>query len=111
MPLLDAIRSRFRTKQAPEPTHPPIINDGDRNLPSVRIVGSPYTVGLPGANWSGWGYEAAAAQGYSRNSDVYSCVSLLAQACSQVVWWDGQGNSKSLTPPLELGKAIGKANL
>lgn len=93
---------------------PPIINDGARNLPSIRILKGPYQVPGAGGGYGGWGmgyasldYETQAREGYSRNSDVYACVTLIAEAASQVKWWDDTPGSKSLTPLELLYCAIG----
>lgn len=94
---------------------PPIINDGDRNLPSIRILRGPYPVqARSGGGYGGWGlgyssldYETQAREGYSRNSDVYACVTLIAEAASQVKWWDDTPGSKSLTALELLYSAIG----
>ena len=110
MPVLTDLLSRFgltRTTAAlarkSNGDQPPIINDGDRNLPSIRVYGSPYS--MPGASWTPLTYEKQAWEGYVRNSDVYAAVSLIANAAKQVRWWDGQGNSKSSAETLV--KAIG----
>lgn len=81
----------------------PIIHDGDRNLPSVRVVGG---TGLPAANWTQRGYVSMVQTGYASNTDVYACVSLIAAAGKQVKWWDGGGSSKSHTPRAVLAKSI-----
>lgn len=67
-----------------DPPAPPIINDGRGNLPSVRVRYVSTFGG--GGDWSGRDYETLAAQGYKSNSDVYACVSLIAQAGKQVKW-------------------------
>jgi HK97 family phage portal protein len=46
-------------------------------------------------------------QGYSLNSDVYACISLIASAGKQVKWWDAGAKSKALTTPAERYKAYG----
>jgi HK97 family phage portal protein len=106
--MLDKILDRFGLSRKADPPAPEIINDGGRNLPSIRILKGPYQVPGAGGGYGGWGlgyssldYETQALQGYSRNSDVFACVSLIAEAASQVKWWDDTPGSKSLTP-LEL---------
>src|SRR5262245_13389445 len=103
MPVLDKALSviGLRRKQG----EVPIINDGAGNLPSVRIVGG---TGLPAANWTQRGYVSMVQTGYASNTDVYSCVSLIAAAGKQVKWWDGGGASKNLTPRADLAKSIGR---
>lgn len=70
----------------------PIINDGNGNRPTVtvRYVGG-YTSGMQ------WGWSATpdmVRSGYGENSDVYACVSLVAQAAKQIKW-DTSPDSKS----------------
>jgi HK97 family phage portal protein len=86
---------------------PPILNDGMGNRPSIRVHNSPYGA-MGGANWTPREYRSHAEAGYQKNSDVYSCISLIATAGKQVRWWDGSGDSKSLTPIDMLVKAIGR---
>src|SRR5436190_11662312 len=103
MGVFDKVVQRLRGK-----AEPPIINDGDRNLPSIRILRGPYQVparAYSGSGSSAWGmawgsldYQTQAREGYSRNSDVYACVSLIAQAACQVKWYDGSAGSKGITP-------------
>lgn len=97
--VLDKFLSRFRRK-----ADVPIINDGAGNLPSIRVHGSVY--GMPGASWTPDRYEHYAREGYSRNSDVYACISLIANAAKQVRWADGRTGSKCLSSPEALAKAI-----
>lgn len=83
---------------------PPIINDGQGNLPSVRVR---YVSTFDGAaSWTGRDYESLATQGYKSNSDVYACVSLIAQAGKQVKW-DGSVGSKGAASIALLNKAGG----
>jgi HK97 family phage portal protein len=104
MPLLERfLPARWRKKD--DPPAPPIINDGDRNLPSIRILRGPYQVEGAGGGYGGWGlgfssltFQTQARDGYSRNSDVYACVSLIAEAASQVKWWDDTPGTKAITP-------------
>lgn len=84
----------------------PVINDGRGNEPSIRVYGSAY--GMPGASWTPRDYGHQAYEGYSRNSDVFSCVSLIASVGKQVKWWGGGDGSKSLTPYDLLLKSIGR---
>jgi HK97 family phage portal protein len=85
---------------------PPIINDGRGNLPSVRVR---YVSTFGGsADWAGYDYEALAAHGYKRNSDVYACVSLIAQAGKQVKWDTSVGSQGVRS--VELLKKAGGAN-
>lgn len=88
-----------------DPPQPPIINDGAGNLPSIRVTGSWGSWGMPAAFWTPRDYASQAWQGYQRNSDVYACVSLIANAAKQVKWWDGSGNTKSLLPEDVLAKS------
>jgi HK97 family phage portal protein len=102
MPLFNSLLTRFGLKQSP-----PIINDGRGNLPSIHVYrGSTYSGGMPGATWTGYGYLAQAEQGYKKNADVYSCISLIATAAKQVRWWDHEPGSKSQTAPELLAKAV-----
>lgn len=103
MPVIDKVLSRMGL--ARKGSSPAIINDGRGNLPSIRVVGG---TGYGAAAWSGRDYAGMATAGYSYNSDVYACVSLIAAAGKQVKWWDAGGSSKAITPPAELCKAIGK---
>lgn len=113
--FIDKVLTRIRGKA--EPPEPPIINDGQGNLPSIRILRGPYQVPTrTGSGYGAWGmgysqldYQTQAFQGYSRNSDVYSCVSLISEAASQVAWWNGSGVSKSLMPVELLAAATGYA--
>jgi HK97 family phage portal protein len=95
-------RLGFRTKQADVP----IINDGRGNRPSVtvRYVGG---FGI-GASWTR-DYPAMAQAGYGENTDVYACVSLIAQAGKQVKW-DSSPGSRSRAS-LDLLKAAGGPNV
>src|SRR4029453_16788680 len=103
MPVIDKVLSRMGL--ARKNGEVPIINDGRGNLPTIRVVGG---TGLGSAAWSGRDFQSLAVQGYGSNSDVYACVSLVAAAGKQVKWWDAGGNSKALTAPAGLCKAIGK---
>src|SRR4029077_3702453 len=103
MPVIDKVLSRIGL--ARKNGEVPIINDGRGNLPSIRIIGG---TGLGSAAWSGRQYDKMAIAGYQWNSDVYACVSLIAAAGKQVKWWDAGGNSKSITAPADLCKAIGR---
>lgn len=106
MPVIDKVLSRIglaRKNGAGDSV--PIINDGRGNLPTVTVRSGS---GLGSAAWTAREYSRMAVQGYQWNSDVYACVSLIAAAGKQVKWWDGAGNSKSITAPAELCKAIGK---
>lgn len=104
MPVLTELLSRFglarmtAMSRKADGDQPPIINDGRGNLPSIRVYGSVY--GMPAANWTPLTYERQAWEGYIRNSDVYAAISLIANACKQVKWWDGQGNSKTAAQTL-----------
>ena len=92
MAVIEKVRSFFRKQEVP------IINDGAGNKPSitVRYVATPGTA-FGAASWTERTYEALAEFGYKRNSDVYSCVSLISTAGKQVRW-EGQavqiGNKK-----------------
>src|SRR5262245_48421412 len=100
MPVVQNLLSRFGlSRKADEP----IINDGRGNLPSIRVFPGG---GMPGAVWTPWAYLEQAREGYQRNTDVYACISLIATAGKQVKWWDGGGNSKSITPPELLAKQV-----
>lgn len=83
----------------------PVINDGMGNIPTIRVYGSNY--GMPAAMWTPREYQHAASAGYRKNSDVYACVDLIASAGKQCKFWDGSGNSKAVSPPEILIKAIG----
>lgn len=69
----------------------PIINDGRGNRPTVTVrYGGGYT---PGTSW-GWNTTGEMVRaGYGENSDVYACVSLVAQAAKQIKW---ETDSRSL---------------
>jgi HK97 family phage portal protein len=99
--VLDKFLSRFRRK-----ADVPIIHDGGSNEPSIRVYGSTTSYGMPGAQWTSEGYQHYAREGYGKNSDVYSCVSLIGSAAKQVKWADGRTGSKCLTPVETLAKAI-----
>jgi HK97 family phage portal protein len=101
MPIVDKVLSRFGLARKGEV---PIINDGRGNLPSVTVRGG----GLGSAAWTSREYDRMATYGYQWNSDVYACVSLIAAAGKQVKWWDGASNTKAITAPAELCKAIGR---
>jgi HK97 family phage portal protein len=79
----------------------PIINDGDRNLPSIRIIrGRDYYSRTNGGYANGlsfnWGdYDRQAREGYGRNSDVFACIDLIAKAAKQVKWWDDSNKQKT----------------
>lgn len=83
-----------------------VINDGDRNLPTVRIIrGRDYyfrsTGGYSsslGFNYGWWDYNRLATEGYGRNSDAYACIDLIAKAAMQVLWWDDTNPVKSYSP-------------
>ncbi len=103
MPVIDKVLSRMGL--ARKNGEVPIINDGDRNLPSVRVVRG---TGLGAATWTARSYDSMAAAGYGQNSDVYSCISLIAAAAKQVKWYDGGARSKALTGPIERCISIGR---
>jgi HK97 family phage portal protein len=115
MGVIDRLRGFLRSERKDSPA---IINDGDRNLPSIRVLRGPYQVPSrpysSGGGYGGWGlgyssldYETQAREGYSRNSDVYSCVTLISEAASQVKWWDDTPGTKSVTPREVLCEAVG----
>src|SRR5262249_51946404 len=106
MPVVDKVLSRFGLRRKADPPAPPIINDGRGNLPSVRVR---YVSTLPGAYWTERAYEQLATQGYKYNTDVYSCVSLIAAAGKQVKW-DTAPGSKSLAS-IEVLNRSGGASL
>src|SRR5262245_8426100 len=67
----------------------PIINDGRGNRPTVTVrYAGGYGVG------SSWRQDFAsmAQAGYGENSDVYACISLIAQAGKQVKWDQSPGS-------------------
>jgi HK97 family phage portal protein len=63
------------------------------NSPSVQVqyVG---VAGAPGG--AGGDYRMQVLQGFGRNSDVHSCISLVTNAAAQVKWWDGGAGTKAL---------------
>ena len=81
----------------------PVINDGNGNIPTIRVSRS---AGMPAARWTSRDFISQATAGYGRNSDVYACVSLIAQAAKQVRWWDGDAGSKAVSDPDLLWKSI-----
>src|SRR4029078_1988952 len=85
MPVMEKVLSRFGL--ARKNGEVPIINDGRGNLPSVRIVQG---FGLGTAQWTTRDYGQMAEQGYTQNSDVYACVSLIA-GTAKAVRWDESG--------------------
>ena len=91
MPVIDKVLSRFGLGR--KNGEVPIINDGAGNLPSVRVVQG---FGLGTAVWTEQRYDRMAVSGYTLNSDVYACVSLIAGAGKQVKWYDGGARSKAL---------------
>ena len=101
MPVIDKMLSRFGLARK----ETPIINDGRGNLPSIRVTSGG---GLGTANWSSRDYLGMATAGYTLNSDVYACISLIASAGKQVKWWDNGTSSKAITAPDELAKAVGR---
>jgi HK97 family phage portal protein len=104
MSVLDTVRTAFGLR-AKGTAEEPIINDGDRNMPTITV-----RPGMGGASWTGWdyaNYPQRAREGYQKNSDVYSCVSLIAQAGKQVKWWDDSSESKSLQSREVLAEAVG----
>jgi HK97 family phage portal protein len=96
--VLDRFRNLFR-KQADVP----IINDGRGNLPSITVR---YVSPLGAPSWSSRDYAGFATQGYSKNSDVYACISLIATAGKQVKW-DTEPGSPSIESVKLLAKAGG----
>jgi HK97 family phage portal protein len=94
MPIIDAVLSRMGLQRKGDA--PPIIHNGGKNLPSINVSYG----GLGSASWTSRGYWTEAREGYLRNADVYSCISLIAQAGQQVKWWDdaieGEGGEASL---------------
>lgn len=91
MPALDRALSLIgiRRKQSEEPiiNHP--LPRGNRPDISVRYVAGP---GAP--LWTERSYEHMARAGYTKNSDVYACVSLIATTGKQVKI-DRQGKGKA----------------
>lgn len=85
----------------------PVYNDLPGNPPSIRVYD--VSASMQSTYWGGGttGYLPNAIAGYTKNSDVYSCISLIAQVGSQVRWWDGMSGTKSLTPAADLVKAVG----
>lgn len=83
----------------------PTINDGNGNIPTIRVSRG---AGLPAAQWTSHDFASRARAGYGRNSDVYACVSLIAQAGKQVRWWDGDAGTKAISAPETLLKSIGR---
>jgi len=102
MPVIQSVLSRLGLSRKADV---PIINDGRGNLPTVRVVRG---TGLGAATWTATDYTGLASSGYSVNSDVYACISLIAAAGKQVKWWDNSAGSKAYTPAPELAKAIGR---
>jgi len=109
MPVLDRVISRFRRRDSAAlsivPKEVPIINDGAGNRPSITITGT--VTGLPPASWTPWTYVPQVTEGYVRNSDVYACVSLIAQAAKQVKWWTGNQDQRAMLSAEDRYKAIG----
>ena len=88
MPVIDRVLSYFR-KQA-DPPAPPILNTphgpfSNRPSISVRHVAT-FTSFGSAPNWTARDYTSLAWSGYCKNSDVFSCVSLIAQTAKQVRW-------------------------
>jgi len=106
MPVIDKVLSRMGL--ARKAGEVPIINDGDRNLPTIRVVRGQ---GLAEPVWTGKGYDAMAVAGYGLNSDVYACISLIASAAKQVKWYDGGATAKALTAPAERAMMLRKASV
>jgi HK97 family phage portal protein len=106
MPVLTKVMNRFGLTPHASRKEEPVINDGDRNAPSIIV-----RTGMSAAQWTGWEYHdypQRAAQGYQKNSDVYACVSLIAQAGKQVKWWDdSETGSAALTRLDVLAKDVG----
>ena len=104
--IVDKVLSLVRRKSDPQPPAPPIINHplprGNKPDITVRYV---TTFGQPQEVWGSANSSVRVEEGYTRNSDVYACVSLIATAAKQVKWWDGSGASK--TNHEILAKAIG----
>ncbi len=91
MPQLRSVLSSMGFYRKADPPAPPITD----SRPTIRVR---YSSG-GGYSYSSYGwtrdYETLAAAGYCRNSDVYACISLIAQAGKAVKWDTGPG-SKSL---------------
>ena len=96
--MLDKFRSIFRRKETA-----PILNDGRGNLPTVTVRYGPM---LPGASWTGRDYGSMVGASYAVNSDVYACVSLIAQTAKQVRWDTSPGSTSRASVAL-LDKAGG----
>jgi HK97 family phage portal protein len=110
MPVLEKFLARFKMNgngRAPglAPGEVPIINDGAGNRPSIRVT---YGTGLGSASWTGRDYEARVREGYAKNSDVYSAVTLIAQAARQVRWDTEAGNRKTAEYLRSARKLLGK---
>jgi len=88
MPMIDRVLSYFR-KQG-DPPAPPILNTPHgpySNRPSVTVRHVATFTSFGGvATWTERDYPHLAYSGYVRNSDVYACVSLIAQTAKQVQW-------------------------
>ena len=67
----------------------PIINDGRGNRPTITVR---QVSMLPGASWTGRDYGSMVGASYAVNSDVYACVSLIAQTAKQVRWDTSPGS-------------------
>lgn len=101
MPVFERVRNLFQRKQEEVPiiNHP--LPRGNKPEVSVRFVGT-FQSGL---GWTSRDYEYLAQRGYRLNSDVYSCVSLIAQAAKQVKWDTSPGTRSAAS--LELLKNSG----
>src|SRR5215831_19002879 len=99
MPMIDRVRNYFR-KQA-DPPAPPILNTPHgpySNRPSVTVRHVATFTSFGGvATWTERDYPHLAWAGYVRNSDVFSCVSLIAQAGKQVKWDKAAGERSALS--------------
>lgn len=97
MPFIERVLGRFGYRK-----EVPIINDGDRNLPTVTITG-----GFTAGTLSAYTYGTYARNAYQINSDVYACVSLIATAAKQIRWDVARSNASLKLMEGAPGGAVG----
>ena len=98
MPFIERVRSRLGFGRKEEP----IINDGDRNLPTITV-----TPGFSYGVRTAWDYTHFARVGYASNSDVYACISLIAQSAKQIKWDMSQSSASMKLLEAAPGGSVG----